>query len=175
MCERDVEQKCLESLPFTRRLRKYVERPHYFQSVGELNDGHAGVAGIGDDEPFVVLGFKLCILWLYGGNLVEAVYHRENIGRKARERFHIVAKPVRLMEEHGGDAFGREANLVADYAGDVDRMLNERMPISAELSYKVGLRNFPRPRYQGASLVGVFSEQFINFFSINHNLCSILK
>ena len=77
---------------------------------------------------------------------------------------------VGLVEEHGGNALRRKSDFIADNAGDIDRMLDERMAVPAKLPVQTAFGDVPRPRNQGAAFSGVFSEEFIKFCAVNHKL-----
>ncbi len=78
MCQRYIQHKSLKNLPLFRQLREHLEIPHHLESVGNLEHRDPRVCGVLDNQFLVVLGFKTCVLRLYGRNLVQAVHHLVN-------------------------------------------------------------------------------------------------
>ncbi len=72
------------------------------------------------------------------------------------------------MKKDRRHAFGRESDFVADNPRHIERMLDERMTVPPGLPGKAGFRNVPRPCNQGASFLGILSEQLIDLRCISH-------
>ena len=159
--QRDVQHQGFQDLPLAVRLRKDGERAHHLQAVRQLEDGHARVRRVLDDQFLVVLGLEAGVLGLDGGNLVQAVHHRIDAFVQLQGvdvQVHLPA-PRGFVQEHGGDALGRQADLVGDDLRDGERMPEEGRPVAAGLAGEglfgqvVGLPD------QFTALVGIMREE----------------
>ena len=129
--QRDVQHERFQNLPLPAGLREHLEASHHLQAVGQLEDGHARIPGVLDDEFLVVLGLQARVLGLDGGNLVKTVHQRAD-GRAPIGLLYLhAAHPAGLMQVHGGDAFFRQADFIGHDGGDGIRVHDERGSVVA--------------------------------------------
>ena len=143
MRQRDVEHQGLELLLLARTLREDAEVAHYLQAVGYLDDRHTRVGAVLDYQFFVVLGLQARVLGLDGADLVQTVHQSEHVFREGGQ-VHLRMRASGFVEIHGGDAFLRQTDFVADYSRHSVGMRDEGHAIVAHLTAEGLQRDFPR-------------------------------
>ena len=159
MGEGNVQHKCLENLPFPGKFREDVKRAHHLQPVGKLQHCDARIPGVRDNQFLVVVSLKFRVLRLDGGNLVQPVDDCQQVIAEDGDDFlwsgdslpesgflHALCKEIngvvhileshRLMDEHGCDAFCREAYLVRGNLCDIGGMPDEWLAVASGMSFK---------------------------------------
>ena len=151
MGKRNVEKKGLQDLLLPVTLWEHPEAPHHLKAVGQLQDRHARVPGVLDDEFFVVLRLKASILGLNSGYLVKAVY-KGAYGSAPVCLSHLISgNAAGLVEIYGGYALLRKANFIGHDCRYGIRMADKRRPVVTGLILQGACRGRAGSVYEGCA------------------------
>ena len=132
MGEGNVQHQGLEDLLLARGLGEQVQVAHHLQPVRDLQQGHARVGGIADDEFLVVLGLQAGVLGLDGGDLRQALDHGQHVLREGAD-VHLWVEAGGFVQIDRRNALRAQSDFVLDDARHAVRVADERPPVPAHI------------------------------------------
>ena len=124
---------------------QHTDIAHHLEAVGQLDQDHARIGGVGDDELAVAFFIQIGLLQLDVGDVVESLHDLDDVvGVFCAERFQercvvefvrpVGLEAVGFVEQGGGHCIGAQADFLADDVGDGHGMFDEGVAVAAHLS-----------------------------------------
>ncbi len=162
--ERDIEHHGFHELLHALGGRQDADAAHYLEAVRQLDQDHARIGGVGDDELAVALFIEIGLLQLDVRDVVEAlddlddvvgILRPEGFQQRGMVEFAGLAclEAVRFVEQGGYHGIGAQADLPTEDMGDGKRMFDEGMAVAAHLAPQGLLCGFISREYHPFLLV----------------------